>query len=133
MTQEGEKVLIVGDPKELGAWNSLAGVEMNTDETCWPIWHASVYLPAGRIVEYKYAIGTKEGAWLNQYNVKEWEGHQGNRGFKVGRRRHMVQDEFMVPLRNPDPRPPSFVHMSRTGGQQQTDCFIDAEYCFIDY
>ena len=26
MTQEGEKVLIVGDPKELGAWNSLAGV-----------------------------------------------------------------------------------------------------------
>ena len=41
-------------------------------------------------MEYKYAIGTKEGAWLNQYNVKEWEGHQGNRGFKVGRRRHMV-------------------------------------------
>ena len=28
MTQEGEKVLIVGDPKELGAWNSLAGVFM---------------------------------------------------------------------------------------------------------
>ena len=26
MTLEGEKVLIVGDPKELGAWNSLAGV-----------------------------------------------------------------------------------------------------------
>lgn len=129
-TVEGEKVMIVGDRYELGKWNPLAGVLMETTEETWPVWSATVHLPAGRVCEYKYAIGTK-GQWLDQYNVKEWEGHMGNRGFKVGRRRHKVTDEFLTPFRNPDPRPPTFVHMHNFGRTASSECFLDPEYSFL--
>ena len=80
-----------------GSWNPLASVLMTTTPTMYPLWQATVDLPAGEVIEYKageeekerarvtlmqYAIGTP-GMLMGQYDVKEWEAHMGNRIFKV--------------------------------------------------
>ena len=207
-----ERVLLIGSEPALGNWDPLEAVEMATNAAAWPVWSATVTLPAGGIVEYKYAISTKrdwnttahgfnttgpgsagdlglEGASgvaaaaLRRYGsrvtdatgageqgsdanatdtnssasgsskrqdrsrshgkngtetqeledwqfirnglVFDWE-EGGNHLLKVGRRPHTVADEFLPPLRNPDPIPPSFVH-----GGKKSECFMDAEYSYI--
>ena len=210
-TTEEERVLLIGSEPALGNWTPVEAVEMSTSTTEWPIWSATVSLPAGQIVEYKYAISTKSewnatafgfnatgarvagelagasgvaAAALRRYGGKvknvtsaaaenadlkgdtlngtsddcsknsgsggnstdaddddvledwqfvrdglvfDWE-EGGNHLLKVGRRPHTVADEFLPPLRNPDPIPPSFVH-----GGLKSECFMDAEYSYIPH
>jgi glucoamylase len=64
----GEEIRLVGSSGELGYWASERGITFSTDRysSSQPIWWATVWLPAGQTVEYKY-IQVREG-----YVV--WEG-----------------------------------------------------------
>jgi hypothetical protein len=91
-------------------------------------------IPAGEMVEYKYFVGVP-GEWLNQFTVKKWEQHLGNRGFKTPRKQHKVRDEF-VWVESYDRETmgkhqgPSFVYM---GAMDSQACFLDPEYaCVFD-
>jgi len=130
-TDVGDQLLLIGDQPELGSWNPLASVLMTTTPTMYPLWQATVDLPAGEVIEYKYAIGTP-GMLMGQYDVKEWEAHMGNRIFKVPRKANERKEEFVIPDHlhgeNPDHRSPHFVHMQR---MDSTDCFMDPEYACV--
>eukprot|EP00961_Rhodomonas_salina_P179729 2425487-Rhodomonas_salina.1 len=41
LTQVGEKVLLLGDAEELGSWNPLAAVPLETTNNTYPLWHAT--------------------------------------------------------------------------------------------
>ncbi|KAL4738199.1 Six-hairpin glycosidase-like protein [Aspergillus similis] len=64
----GEEIRLVGSSGELGYWVFERGITFSTDRysSSQPIWWATVWLPAGQTVEYKY-IRVREG-----YVV--WEG-----------------------------------------------------------
>ena len=55
-----DQVLIIGDDTSLGAWDTQASVALTSCEATWPMWSATVDLPAGQIVEYKYAMTSKK-------------------------------------------------------------------------
>ena len=64
ITNWGDTAAIVGSCEQLGRWQPLAGARMQTDESSYPIWSASISLdcrdPAisssGGILEYKVVI-----------------------------------------------------------------------------
>jgi len=129
-TAVGERVLLLGDAEELGSWNPLAAVPLDTTNVTYPLWHATVDMPAGAIVEYKYAIGTP-GVFREQYDVVEWEGYMGNRGFKVPRKAHHIHEEFEQGVNSGqqvDYDIPEYLTMHRIGG---SECFLDPEYASI--
>ncbi|MCA9608521.1 MAG: hypothetical protein KC619_23110 [Myxococcales bacterium] len=47
----GERVVLVGDLPELGAWDPSAGVPLHADR--WPVWSATLSLPRGVRARYK--------------------------------------------------------------------------------
>mmetsp|Transcript_26032 Transcript_26032/g.62098 ORF Transcript_26032/g.62098 Transcript_26032/m.62098 type:complete len:357 (+) Transcript_26032:185-1255(+) len=135
VTDDGDRVLLSGDIEEFGAWNSLAAIPMTTTKETFPIWTVTVMIPAGEMVEYKYFIGEASTFIASQFEVKKWEQHLGNRGFKTPRKVHRVKDEF-VWTENYDRNKvgkhqgPSFVYMHQVNSQ---DCFLDPEYaCVFD-
>jgi len=72
-THWGDRIVLVGDVPELGSWDPARGVELQGDD--YPTWTASVLLPPGAAVEYKYVRRSGDGQ-------AEWElGH--NRAVSV--------------------------------------------------
>ncbi|MGL5864231.1 MAG: carbohydrate-binding module family 20 domain-containing protein, partial [Phycicoccus sp.] len=59
-TTPGQEVYVVGGIPELGGWNAAGGVQLSPAD--YPVWRATVPLPAGREVEYKYLTRTSTGA-----------------------------------------------------------------------
>ena len=53
-TVPGENVFVVGNLAELGSWNTANAVPMATSNGVYPRWSATISLPAGAAVEYKY-------------------------------------------------------------------------------
>ncbi len=70
----GQNVYLVGSISALGSWTPSAGVALSADT--YPVWTASVDLPAGTTFEYKYVKIDGSG------NVT-WESG-GNRSATVG-------------------------------------------------
>lgn len=68
-TQPGQRVRVVGGGDELGMWDALAAPELRC--TGSDLWQATLQLPAGCIVEYKYVILDHSGR-----NVLAWQ--EGN-------------------------------------------------------
>lgn len=59
-TQWGDRLVLVGDIDELGAWDPHAGIELSGDT--WPLWFARPLLPAGARVQYKLVIIRSDGS-----------------------------------------------------------------------
>ena len=91
-TKIGDEIVLSGDAEELGNWRKSCAVVMRTDPSTFPKWSTTVLLRAYECIEYKYAIRRREGEDPAAPGVIVWEGHMGNRGFKVPRRAHLVQD-----------------------------------------
>ncbi|MEV4340535.1 CBM20 domain-containing protein [Streptomyces sp. NPDC049590] len=53
-TTGGETLLVTGSAPQLGAWDPAAAVPLGTTASAYPHWSASVRLPAGLTVQYKY-------------------------------------------------------------------------------
>ncbi len=53
-TQWGQQVYVTGNRPELGSWNPNKAVPLSS--ASYPTWSATVVLPAGTKVEYKYII-----------------------------------------------------------------------------
>ena len=68
-TSFGQTVYIVGSIPQLGNWNAASAVALSATKytNSDPLWFASIALPAGTAVEYKYLIKGSDG------NVVVWE------------------------------------------------------------
>ena len=65
----GEHLVVVGSLPELGGWVLSQGIPMSWSEG--DMWQAEVEVPAGGVVEYKYAIANQNGdavAWQTGNN-----------------------------------------------------------------
>ena len=58
--RRGQNVFVVGDRAELGSWNPASAVALSS--AAYPVWRASVALPAGTVVQYKYVRKESNGA-----------------------------------------------------------------------
>ena len=67
-TEPGQKVYLVGDHPQLGAWVPQSGVEMAAQSDS--VWTATLSLPAGTFYQYKYAKMDQAGnvAWEGSTN-----------------------------------------------------------------
>ncbi|MBO4206204.1 carbohydrate-binding module family 20 domain-containing protein [Micromonospora echinofusca] len=70
-TYYGQNVYLVGNIAALGGWNPANGVALSS--TDYPVWRATVTLPANTAVEYKYVKKNPDGSFT-------WESG-GNRTF----------------------------------------------------
>ena len=63
-TSYGDTIKIVGNIDILGNWDAVKAVSLNADAYTSdnPIWTATVILPAGRAVEYKYINAKADGS-----------------------------------------------------------------------
>jgi alpha-amylase len=59
-TSWGQNVFVVGDRTELGSWNPASAIALSS--ASYPVWRASVALPAGTVVQYKYVRKESSGA-----------------------------------------------------------------------
>ncbi|KRD44338.1 glycosidase [Cellulomonas sp. Root930] len=59
-TTWGQNVFVVGDRAELGSWNPASAIALSS--ATYPVWRASVTLPAGTVVQYKYVRKESTGA-----------------------------------------------------------------------
>ncbi|MFD8598192.1 CBM20 domain-containing protein [Kitasatospora sp. NPDC059646] len=66
-TAYGDTVLVSGGVAQLGSWNPAAAVPLSTNSTTYPRWTATVQLPLGATVQYKYLIRSASG-------TVTWEG-----------------------------------------------------------
>ena len=66
--EPGQKVYLVGDHPQLGAWVPQAGVEMAAHSDS--VWTATLSLPAGTFIQYKYVKIDQSGnvAWESSTN-----------------------------------------------------------------
>jgi len=154
---DGHKPLIIGANDELGVWDPQAGVQLETSAQAWPWWRASVQMPAGQIVEYKYAVFNANAtaqrllAKANSTNtsrlnssaptvakLEDWQFLRGgdvvydwedggNHILKVGRRTHTVTDEFKTSNAFNPDHRPPSFV---SGGGKGSGCFLDAEYYY---
>ncbi|MFF7183018.1 carbohydrate-binding module family 20 domain-containing protein [Streptomyces sp. NPDC008121] len=69
-TQWGDTVFVVGDAPDLGAWDPSKAVPL--DPAQYPVWSASVSLPARQPVDFKYLIKSPNGSvrWEEGENRK---------------------------------------------------------------
>lgn len=76
-TQWGQTIKLVGNVASLGNWNPANGIVLSADEysSSNPLWTASVTLPAGTAIQYKYVNVQSDGS-------VQWESDP-NRGFTV--------------------------------------------------
>ncbi|MCB9639010.1 MAG: hypothetical protein H6727_08975 [Myxococcales bacterium] len=58
-TLMGDRVFVVGDCAELGAWDPARGVEL--EPSAWPLWKASILLPQGTSFAFKLVQKTPRG------------------------------------------------------------------------
>ena len=70
-TYYGQNVFVVGNVAALGAWNPASAVALSSAD--YPVWRATVNLPPGTAVEYKYVKKNPDGSVT-------WESG-GNRSF----------------------------------------------------
>lgn len=77
----GESVMLVGDVTELGAWDPIRAISLSG--TGWPTWTASVQLPAGTRLRYKFVTRKRNGA-------TSWESG-GDRSFTVPTDKSIVE------------------------------------------
>ncbi len=59
-TSYGQNVFVVGDVAELGGWDPAKAVALSP--TSYPVWKATVSLPAGTAVSYKYVKKNPDGS-----------------------------------------------------------------------
>ncbi|MFC4062425.1 carbohydrate-binding module family 20 domain-containing protein [Planomonospora corallina] len=59
-TAWGQNVFVVGDVAELGSWNPANAVALSA--ASYPVWRATVNLPAGRTISYKYIKKNPDGS-----------------------------------------------------------------------
>ncbi|WP_034648133.1 carbohydrate-binding module family 20 domain-containing protein [Cellulomonas sp. HZM] len=59
-TSWGQNLFVVGDVAALGAWDTSKAVALSS--AAYPVWRASVQLPAGTAVQYKYVRKDATGA-----------------------------------------------------------------------
>ncbi|GIH73724.1 alpha-amylase [Planobispora longispora] len=59
-TYWGQNVFVVGDAAELGSWNPANAVALSAAD--YPVWKATVNLPAGRTISYKYIKKNPDGS-----------------------------------------------------------------------
>ncbi|GAT64507.1 glycosidase [Planomonospora sphaerica] len=59
-TTWGQNVFVVGDAAELGSWNPADAVALSS--AAYPVWKATVNLPAGRTIAYKYIKKNPDGS-----------------------------------------------------------------------
>ena len=59
-TSWGQNLFVVGDRAELGSWSPASAVALSS--ATYPVWRASVTLPAGTVVQYKYVRKESNGA-----------------------------------------------------------------------
>jgi len=80
----GDRLVLLGAPDELGAWCLDRGIGLTTTSETFPVWTATVRLPAqsGAEAAYKFAIARREGGLL-------WE--EG-----PNRQLHLSGDSWMV-------------------------------------
>ncbi|KAI9369166.1 Six-hairpin glycosidase-like protein [Aspergillus egyptiacus] len=66
----GEEIQVVGSTAELGNWNPAKAVAFHADRytESQPIWYATVRLPPGQTLEYKY-IRVRDGAVIWERNL----------------------------------------------------------------
>ena len=98
-TAEDVNVVLIGGEAELGEWQVLDAVDMSTSKKRWPVWSTTVTLPAGGMIDYKYAMSVKGLRPYNAthlYNATEWEQHVAQRSFTVQKLRSVF--EKMVAL-----------------------------------
>jgi hypothetical protein len=76
-TTEGDTLLVSGSAPQLGAWDPARAVPLGTTASSYPHWSASVQLPVGLTVRYKYIKRSPTG-------VLTWESIP-NRGLTVSR------------------------------------------------
>jgi phosphatidylserine/phosphatidylglycerophosphate/cardiolipin synthase-like enzyme len=64
-TQWGDRVVVTGNCPELGDWDPAKGKELRTSDDVFPRWSASVAVPAGHVLEYKFVVVKSDGyvAW----------------------------------------------------------------------
>mmetsp|Transcript_20267 Transcript_20267/g.37845 ORF Transcript_20267/g.37845 Transcript_20267/m.37845 type:complete len:943 (-) Transcript_20267:6736-9564(-) len=79
-TNFGERLAVIGNAPELGAWNPARALALNTNSSEYPIWTSGeVHLSPRDLpwtMEYKYVK-------MRDANVVEWETFRGNRLIKV--------------------------------------------------
>ncbi|KAF8056234.1 CAF1-7 [Scenedesmus sp. PABB004] len=82
----GQVLLVVGSCASLGSWNTDAAVRLNWQEG--HVWEASVELPAGEAVDYKYVVRNADGTmdrWQPGENLRmDVPVAQGNNGRRRG-------------------------------------------------
>ncbi|MEV6211595.1 CBM20 domain-containing protein [Kitasatospora sp. NPDC051914] len=61
-TEPGDTVLVTGSTAELGAWDPTRAVPLSTDARSYPAWNATLVLPPGGQLQYKYLKRTAAGA-----------------------------------------------------------------------
>ncbi|MFI7056320.1 carbohydrate-binding module family 20 domain-containing protein [Streptosporangium canum] len=59
-TYYGQNVFVVGDVEELGGWDPAKAVALSPSS--YPVWKATVSLPAGTAVSYKYVKKNPDGS-----------------------------------------------------------------------
>nr|WP_260408026.1 carbohydrate-binding module family 20 domain-containing protein [Planomonospora venezuelensis] len=59
-TSWGQNVFVVGDAAELGSWNPANAVALSSAD--YPVWKATVNLPAGKTIFYKYIKKNPDGS-----------------------------------------------------------------------
>ncbi|MBG0817691.1 carbohydrate-binding module family 20 domain-containing protein [Planomonospora sp. ID82291] len=59
-TSWGQNVFVVGDVAELGSWNPANAVALSA--ASYPVWKATVNLPAGKTISYKYVKKNPDGS-----------------------------------------------------------------------
>jgi alpha-amylase len=64
-TSTGETISVVGDQAALGSWNTGAAVAMTQSGS---VWRATVNLPQGTAIQYKYIRKTSAGAVTWEYD-----------------------------------------------------------------
>uniref|UniRef100_A0A7S0MER2 CBM20 domain-containing protein n=1 Tax=Cryptomonas curvata TaxID=233186 RepID=A0A7S0MER2_9CRYP len=128
-TKVGDEIVLSGDAEELGNWRESCAVVMRTDPSTFPKWSTTVLLRACECIEYKYAIRRREGEDPAAPGIVVWEGHMGNRGFKVPRRAHLVQDVLIEAEQFTDNwRSPRFLRMHRI---DSSELYLEPEYAMV--
>lgn len=71
-TQFGEVVLLVGNTPTLGEWDPTKAVVLGTNPEAYPTWSATVTLPAGTALEFKYVIKKQDGSFVWESPQVQW-------------------------------------------------------------
>mmetsp|Transcript_6799 Transcript_6799/g.21261 ORF Transcript_6799/g.21261 Transcript_6799/m.21261 type:complete len:827 (-) Transcript_6799:67-2547(-) len=60
-TRLGDSVVVTGSNNELGSWDPRKGLSLTTNAKTYPMWTASLLIPSGQCVKYKYVVVQGDG------------------------------------------------------------------------